>query len=68
MSLLLSSHPTRVSPRLALCQVNAYRGSTFDDLFSEYHKASGRPLLLGGYGVDAYDTIYAREDEESHAR
>ena len=47
-----------------VAQVNTYRGSNFGSLFLDYEKVSGKPLLLGEYGIDAYNSVALREDEE----
>ena len=49
-----------------LWMVNIYRGKTFGTLFSEYRKASGKPLLVGEYGIDAFDAWEQREDQVAH--
>ena len=45
-----------------------YRGSTFGNLFSEYAKFSGKPLLVGEFGVDAFDAYAGIVDEAAHAQ
>ena len=45
-----------------------YRGSTFGDLFDAYAKVSGKPLLIGEYGIDAYDASVYEEDQLTHAQ
>ena len=56
------------TPHFHVWMVNVYRGSAFGDLFSEYAKVSGKPLLLGEFGVDAYDAYAQTEDQAAHAR
>lgn len=52
-------------PNLDLWGAAVYRGATFDSLFTDYETASGKPLVILGYGSDAYDS--ARGDEyENH--
>jgi hypothetical protein len=36
--------------------VQAYRGNSFGTLFRDYASASGKPLLVTEFGMDAYDT------------
>ena len=48
--------------------VNTYRGAGFGALFSDYAKVSGKPLLLGEYGVDAFDTCAMATDENAQMR
>ena len=52
------------TPLPAPRQVNIYRGSTFGSLFADYERVSDKPLLIGEYGVDAYNSDIAAEDEE----
>jgi hypothetical protein len=44
--------------------VNIYRGNTFGTLFAEYAKVSGKPLLIGEYGVDAFDALAIPPSED----
>ena len=57
-----------VTPHFHLWMVNTYRGTSFGDLFAKYERVSGKPLLLGEYGIDAYDSVALREDVASHSR
>jgi hypothetical protein len=45
---------------------NIYRGTTFGSAFHDYAKVSGKPLLIGEYGIDAYNSApsVAAEDEQ----
>lgn len=45
-----------------------YRGSGFGDLFSEYAKWSSKPLLVGEFGIDAFDSYVGSVDERAHAQ
>ncbi len=54
--------------------VNAYRGKSFGDLFSDFHAISGgtKPLWVAEYGIDAWhsdpaDAEGGREDQDRHA-
>ena len=55
---------TAVPCPYTVAQVNTYRGPNFGSLFLDYEKVSGKPLLLGEYGIDAYNSQALREDEE----
>ena len=48
---------------------NIYRGTTFGSAFHDYAKVSGKPLLIGEYGIDAYNSApsVAAEDQAAHA-
>jgi hypothetical protein len=43
-------------PNIDLWGVNAYRGISFGDLFTQFAAASTKPMYLGEYGADAYDS------------
>jgi len=50
-------------PNLDVWSVQAYRGSSFGSLFSDYAAASGKPLVITEYGIDAYDDKHGDEYE-----
>ena len=54
------------TPHIHVWTANVYRGATFGSLFTDYAKVSGRPLLIGEYGIDAFDAsaLPGRVDEE----
>ena len=41
---------------------NVYRGFTFGPLFQTYAASSGKPFVVGEYGIDAYDMTTRREN------
>ena len=41
--------------------IQAYRGSSFYGLFTDYAAASGKPLLITEFGLDAYDARISAE-------
>jgi hypothetical protein len=43
-------------PDIDLWGINAYRGIGFGDLFASFQALSSKPLFLGEYGADAYNT------------
>jgi beta-galactosidase/beta-glucuronidase len=43
-------------PDIDIWGVNAYRGISFGDLFQRFAALSTKPLYLGEYGADAYDS------------
>jgi len=47
--------------------LNAYRMADFGDLFDQWAATSAKPMLLGEYGADAWNSLEEREDEESQA-
>jgi beta-galactosidase/beta-glucuronidase len=50
-------------PNLDVWSVQVYRGSSFGSLFSDYTAASGKPLVITEYGIDAYDDKHGDEYE-----
>jgi len=56
-----------VVPALDAWGVEVFRGASFGTLFSDYESASGKPLVLLGYGIDAYDTAAGSADEGDQA-
>ena len=53
--------------------VNIYRGTTFGTAFRDYAMVSGKPLLIGEFGIDAYNSRVEvgessiGEDQQEHA-
>jgi len=43
-------------PDIDIWGINAYRGISFGDLFERFEGVSTKPLYLGEYGADAYDS------------
>jgi hypothetical protein len=54
-------------PSLDIWGANVYRGASFGSLFSTYQAASSKPLLITGYGIDAYNDTAMAEDEAAQA-
>lgn len=52
-----------VMPNLDLWGVAAFRGNSFGSLFADYKAASSKPLVVLGYGIDAYDRTGSGEYE-----
>jgi hypothetical protein len=44
-----------------------YRGSSFFSIIGQAADATKKPLLITEYGVDSYDSIKMREDQDLHA-
>jgi hypothetical protein len=51
----IAAHGARV-PSLDLWGANLFRGASFDDLFAAYQAVSTKPLLVTGFGADAFDS------------
>ncbi len=54
-------------PALDIWSANVYRGNSFGSLFSTYQAASSKPLLITGYGIDAYNDTTMAEDQTAQA-
>ena len=50
-------------PNLDVWGANVYRGHTFGSLFNDYKAVSSKPLIILGYGIDAYDNQNGDEYE-----
>jgi len=44
-----------------------YRGRSFGSLFADYATRSTKPLFITEHGVDAYDSVNNREDQQAQA-
>jgi hypothetical protein len=51
--------------QLDLWSVQVYRGRSFGSLFDDYRNASGKPLAVLEYGIDAYDSKNGDEYEHT---
>ena len=47
---------------------NIFRGTSFGSYFTEFATKTGKPLYISEYGVDAYDKINLREDQDTQAQ
>jgi hypothetical protein len=56
-----------VCPTVDVWSLNEYRGPGFSRLFQEWGSISGKPMFLGEFGIDAYDSVHGREDQTTHA-
>jgi len=52
-------------PDLDIWGANIYRGSSFGTFFNDFKAISGKPLIILGFGIDAYDEN--KEDEYENA-
>jgi RHS repeat-associated protein len=52
-----------LTPDLDIWGANVYRGASFGPLFSDFKKVSTKPLLITGFGIDAYDENSGEEYE-----
>jgi hypothetical protein len=49
------------TPSLDGWGINAYRGISFGNLFSDFDSVSNKPLLITEFGIDAYDQVNGNE-------
>jgi len=54
-------------PSLDIWGANVYQGNSFGNLFSAYQTVSTKPLLITGYGIDAYNDVAMAEDQTAQA-
>lgn len=54
-------------PEIDLWGINAYRGSSFGDLFTAWANTSAKPMFLAEYGADAYNANIGAYDPDSQA-
>lgn len=54
-------------PEIDVWGINAYRGISFGDLFSQWQARSSKPMLLAEYGADAYNANVDAYDPVSQA-
>ena len=47
--------------------VNAYRGSSFGDVFQKVKQTLNKPVLFSEFGADAFNAIDNKEDQKSQA-
>jgi len=47
--------------------LNVYRGLSFGNTFNDWRQRSGKPMYMGEYGADAFNTRIAREDQRAQA-
>ena len=52
---------------LAFWTASAFRGCTLGTFVSEFAARSGKPLLVGEFGIDAYNQVTGREDQTVQA-
>ncbi len=52
---------------LAFWSVNVFRGCTFGSFFTEFAARSAKPLLVGEFGIDAFNNTTGLEDQAAQA-
>lgn len=55
-------------PDIDIFGVNTYRGLTFTDLYDRLKKEFNKPVILTEFGVDAFNTLANKEDQEYQAK
>lgn len=54
-------------PEIDVWGTNYYGGATFSDLFDRWSARAFKPLFIGEFGADAFDTKAGMENEEAQA-
>mmetsp|Transcript_100100 Transcript_100100/g.278913 ORF Transcript_100100/g.278913 Transcript_100100/m.278913 type:complete len:437 (+) Transcript_100100:45-1355(+) len=55
-------------PEIDVWGLNVYSGISLGSIFDEWKARSQKPMFLGEYGADAYNTNIHAEDEDSQAK
>lgn len=54
-------------PYLDFWSVQIYRGDSFYTMFSEYEASTNKPMLISEYGIDSWDTVANKENQQAQA-
>jgi hypothetical protein len=54
-------------PTIDVWSFNEYRGPGFSRFFDQWRFISGKPMFLGEFGIDAYNSTRQQEDQATHA-
>jgi hypothetical protein len=63
----IEKYVDNVAPSIDVWSVNEYRGPGFGRLFDQWRFISGKPMFVGEFGIDAYDSLQGQEDPVTHA-
>jgi len=59
---------TQTCPSIDVWSFNEYRGPGLSRFFDQWLFESGKPMFLGEYGIDAYNSTTQAEDQATHAQ
>lgn len=64
----IEKYVTQACPSVDIWSLNEYRGSGFSQLFEQWRFISDKPMFLGEYGIDAFNSTIQQEDQATHAQ
>lgn len=59
---------TQICPTIDVWSFNEYTGPGFSRLFDKWAFISGKPMFLGEFGIDAFNSTTLQEDQATHAQ
>jgi hypothetical protein len=62
------TYVTSTCPSIDVWSFNEYRGIGFSRLFDQWRLVSGKPMFVGEYGIDAWNSTNSAEDQATHAQ
>lgn len=64
----IERYVTQTCPTIDVWSFNEYTGPGFSRLFDKWKFISGKPMFLGEFGIDAFNSTTQREDQSTHAQ
>ncbi len=64
----IETYVNQTCPSVDIWSFNEYRGPGFSQIFEQWRYISGKPMFLGEYGIDAYNSTTQQEDQATHAQ
>ncbi len=61
------NYVNNICPSVDVWMLNIYRGREFSNLFDQWRSITTKPMLLGEFGIDAYDSRIQQVDEATQA-
>jgi hypothetical protein len=62
----IEAYVNQICPSIDVWSFNEYQGPGFSRLFDRWRFISTKPMFLGEFGIDAYDSVAQREDQATH--
>lgn len=64
----IEKYVTTTCPSIDVWSLNEYRGPGFSRLFDQWRFITTKPMFLGEYGIDAYNSTTLQEDQATHSQ
>src|SRR5262249_48854036 len=64
----IETYVTTTCPSVDVWSFNEYRGPGMSRTFDQWAFISGKPMFLGEFGIDAYNTTVGAEDQATQAQ